>query len=58
MGLERPRVAALEWLDPLFSGGHWVPEMIAAAGGRDCLAAPGDASRRISWDELAALDRM
>jgi len=55
-GRERPRVAALEWLDPLFAGGHWVPEMIAAAGGSDCLASPGEPSRRITWDDLAALD--
>ncbi|HZF07709.1 MAG TPA: cobalamin-binding protein [Thermoanaerobaculia bacterium] len=52
----RPRVAALEWLDPLFIGGHWVPEMIAAAGGVDALAAPGAKSRRITWDELVAAD--
>lgn len=55
-GRDRPRVAALEWLDPLFAGGHWVSEMIAAAGGCDCLAAPGDASRRLTWQELAAAD--
>jgi len=55
-GRRRPRVAALEWLDPLFAGGHWVPEMIAAAGGEDCLAHPGDPSRRLAWSELAELD--
>jgi len=52
----RPRVVALEWLDPLFVGGHWVPEMIAAAGGEDALAEPGAKSRRITWDELVAAD--
>ncbi len=56
-GRPRPRVAALEWLDPLFAGGHWVPEMIAAAGGLDCLALPGDPSRRLDWNELAAPTR-
>ena len=55
-GRPRPRVAALEWLDPPFAGGHWVPEMIACAGGEDALASPGDRSRRLSWDELAAAD--
>jgi len=55
-GRARPRVVALEWLDPLFAGGHWVPEMIAAAGGLDCIASPGDPSRRLEWSALAALD--
>ena len=54
--LPRPRVLALEWLDPPFAGGHWVPEMIAAAGGLDVAAAPGARSRRLSWDEVARLD--
>lgn len=52
----RPRVLALEWLDPAFSAGHWIPEMIQRAGGTDAIAAPGDPSRRLSWDEVAALD--
>ncbi|MEA2695134.1 MAG: iron complex transport system substrate-binding protein [Acidobacteriota bacterium] len=52
----RPRVAALEWLDPPFAGGHWVPEMIAAAGGLDVLATPGAGSRRLTWEELQAAD--
>lgn len=55
-GRAKPRVAALEWLDPPFAGGHWVPEMIAVAGGIDALAKPGDASRRLTWEELAAVD--
>jgi iron complex transport system substrate-binding protein len=53
-GADRPRVAALEWLDPPFAGGHWVPEMIALAGGVDALAEPGERSREIGWDEAAA----
>jgi iron complex transport system substrate-binding protein len=52
----RPRVAALEWLDPPFAGGHWVPEMIAAAGGEDALADPGSKSRRLTWEEIQAAD--
>jgi iron complex transport system substrate-binding protein len=53
---ERPKVLALEWLDPPFVAGHWVPEMIEYAGGRDVVAAPGDPSRRMTWEEIAALD--
>ena len=49
---EAPRVAALEWLDPPFVGGHWVPEMIALAGGIDALGTPGARSRTASWAEL------
>jgi len=51
-----PRVLALEWLDPFFAGGHWVPEMIDIAGGIDVIARPGDPSRRLTWDEVAAAD--
>jgi iron complex transport system substrate-binding protein len=50
----RPRVAALEWVDPPFIGGHWVPDMIAAAGGTDPLGEPGRKSREASWEEIAA----
>jgi iron complex transport system substrate-binding protein len=50
----RPRVAALEWLDPVYIGGHWVPEMIAAAGGEDVLGEPGRKSRVAGWDEVGA----
>ncbi len=50
----RPRVAALEWLDPVYVGGHWVPEMIAAAGGEDVLGAAGAKSRVVAWEDVAA----
>ncbi len=50
----KPRVACLEWLSPLYAAGHWVPEMVTFAGGRDVLAEPGRPSRRITWDEVAA----
>lgn len=53
-GAPRPRVAALEWLDPLFIGGHWVPQMIELAGGEDVLGLPGERSRTIEWAELEA----
>jgi iron complex transport system substrate-binding protein len=53
-GAEAPGVAALEWLDPPFIGGHWVPEMIALAGGRDVIGTAGERSRVADWDEIAA----
>jgi iron complex transport system substrate-binding protein len=53
-GVERPRVLALEWLDPPFAGGHWVPQMIELAGGEDALGLPGEKSRVFGWDEAAA----
>lgn len=53
-GAPRPAVAALEWLDPLYVGGHWVPEMIELAGGRDVLGHAGARSREAAWDELEA----
>ena len=52
----RPRVVAIEWLEPLFLAGHWVPEMIAVAGGVDVGAAPGTHSVVRSWDDVIALD--
>ncbi len=55
-GKPRPRVLALEWLDPPFAGGHWVPEMIALAGGEDAIAQAGDPSARLTWERIAAVD--
>jgi iron complex transport system substrate-binding protein len=52
--LPRPRVAALEWLDPVFVAGHWTPQLIELAGGEDVLGLAGEPSRTASWDELAA----
>jgi iron complex transport system substrate-binding protein len=49
---QQPRVLCLEWLDPPFQGGHWIPEMVALAGGVPLLATPGEKSHRISWDEI------
>jgi iron complex transport system substrate-binding protein len=49
-----PRVAALEWLDPVFVGGHWVPQMIELAGGEDVLGLPGEKSRTVDWAEVRA----
>jgi iron complex transport system substrate-binding protein len=51
-GAPRPRVAAIEWLDPLFLGGHWVPTMIELAGGVDVLGVAGAKSRTAEWTEV------
>jgi iron complex transport system substrate-binding protein len=53
-GLERPRVFALEWGDPPFNGGHWVPEMLQLAGAEAVLACAGAPSVRVSWEQIAA----
>ncbi len=50
----RPRVAALEWLDPPFAAGHWTPQLIQYAGGEDVLGFAGEPSEERSWDEVAA----
>lgn len=49
----RPRVAVIEWVDPLFSGGHWIPDMVRRAGGRDVIAQPGAHSTTMSGDAIA-----
>src|SRR5215213_8257581 len=53
-GAERPRVLALEWLDPPYAGGHWVPQMIELAGGEDALGLAGEKSRTFDWAEAEA----
>jgi iron complex transport system substrate-binding protein len=50
-----PRVLCVEWLDPLFLAGHWIPELVAAAGGCDAAALPGSHSTRREWSEVAPL---
>ncbi len=52
----RRRVFVLEWPDPPFVAGHWVPELVAAAGGEPVLAAPGGRSVPTTWDEIAAAE--
>lgn len=54
--LERPRTLTLEWGDPPFLGGHWVPELVALGGGEHLLSRTGEPSRRATWDEIAAAD--
>jgi iron complex transport system substrate-binding protein len=55
-GAERPRVLALEWLDPPFLGGHWVPEMIEIAGGVDVVGVAGQKSPQVEWERLSGLE--
>ena len=50
----RPRVTLLEWLDPLYACGHWTPELVEYAGGREGHARTGEASRVLAWDEVLA----
>jgi iron complex transport system substrate-binding protein len=50
----RPRVVALEWLDPPFAAGHWTPQLIAFAGGVDVLGLPGENSEERTWQEIEA----
>lgn len=52
----RPRVALIEWLEPLFAPGHWVPEQLALAGGESIIGRAGARSRELAWDALAAAD--
>jgi iron complex transport system substrate-binding protein len=47
-------VAALEWLDPVFVAGHWTPQLVELAGGRDVLGFPGEPSQRSTWEAVAA----
>jgi iron complex transport system substrate-binding protein len=51
---EPVRVAALEWLDPIYVAGHWTPQMIEYAGGVDVMGMPGEHSERRSWEEVKA----
>lgn len=52
----RPRVLALEWLEPFFTAGHWIPEMIEMAGGKNEISTKGEESRRIKFEELQKSD--
>ncbi len=55
-GLARPRVLVLEWTDPPFLAGHWVPELVRRAGGEPVAGIEGGRSVTATWEELAALD--
>ncbi len=54
--ISRPKVLCIEWLDPLFSAGHWVPQMVDIAGGINGISLTGDKSRRIQIDEIMTFD--
>jgi iron complex transport system substrate-binding protein len=53
-GQRRPAVAVIEWVDPPFAAGHWVPDLVAAAGGLPVAACAGGRSVQTSWDQIAA----
>ena len=55
-GLTRPRVAVIEWVDPPFTAGHWVPDLVTAAGGRPVAARPGVPSAETSWPAIRAAE--
>jgi iron complex transport system substrate-binding protein len=55
-GGARPRVMFLEWTEPPFAPGHWIPEMVEAAGGEPLLATPGEKSRRVTWEAILAAE--
>jgi iron complex transport system substrate-binding protein len=55
-GRPRPRVLALEWLDPPFAPGHWIPEMIEIAGGESLIGATGARSVEVPWNDVDGLD--
>jgi iron complex transport system substrate-binding protein len=54
--VHRPRVVCVEWMDPIYVGGHWVPEMVEIGGGLDVLGRRGEPSRAVGWDEVVAAD--
>lgn len=55
-GAPSPRVLTLEWLDPPYVGGHWVPEMVELAGGIDVGATAGEKSAEVTWEHLTTLE--
>lgn len=55
-GGRSPRVVGLEWLDPPFASGHWVPEQIRRAGGWELLGSDGDRSMQTTWDAISEVD--
>ena len=53
-GRPRPKVAVVEWVDPPFTAGHWVPDLVSAAGGQPVAARPGAPSVQATWDDIAS----
>jgi iron complex transport system substrate-binding protein len=56
LSVDRPRVFCVEWFDPVFASGHWVPEMVEVAGGVEGLGSAGHDSRKIPWESVIAFD--
>lgn len=54
--LPKPKVLVLEWIDPPFVAGHWVPELVTTAGGEALLAMPGERSTTVSWEAAESCD--
>jgi iron complex transport system substrate-binding protein len=54
--ISRPKVLCIEWLDPFFSAGHWVPQMVEIAGGINGISSTGDRSRKMQIDEMVQFD--
>ncbi|WP_101477842.1 cobalamin-binding protein [Candidatus Nitrosotalea bavarica] len=54
--ISRPNVVCIEWLDPLFTAGHWVPQMVEIAGGINGISSTGDKSRKMEIDEIVKFD--
>ena len=55
-GSQRPSVACLEWFDPIFAAGHWVPEQVESAGGREVLGRTAAPSAKVDWDRVLEAD--
>ena len=55
-GCARPRVAVIEWVDPPFTAGHWIPDLVAAAGGQPVADRRGQQSVPATWADIAAAD--
>ena len=54
--LQKPKILAIEWMDPFFTAGHWVPEMIEIAGGINLISKPGEHSRNCDFQEIRDAD--
>ena len=52
----KPRVIAIEWIDPFFTAGHWIPEMIEFAGGENMISKSGEHSRKMNFEEISTID--
>lgn len=54
--INKPKILAIEWIEPFFTAGHWVPEMIQIAGGTNLISNTGEHSRRMSFEEISNAD--